>query len=114
MAGDEAVKLSDLKKEKQVDFKNLPDKEKLFYYLAERTDGYVGADMENLVREAAMLSLRENINAKEVKKKHFDAAINKVRASIGKGDVEKYKKIEENYLRSAKSAIGTECVNYLG
>ena len=82
--------------------------------IAEKTEGYVGADVENLVREAAMLALRENINTKEVKKKHFEDALKKVRASVGKGDIEKYKKIEENYLRSAKSALMHESVSYLG
>ena len=48
--------------------------------LAEKTEGYVGADIENFVREAAMLALRENMKAKEVKKKHFDQALEKVKA----------------------------------
>ncbi len=79
----------------------------------EKTEGYVGADLENLAREAAMLALRENIEAKDVKKKHFNEALKKVKASIGKGDIERYKKVEENYLRSAKSALSTES-SYLG
>ena len=80
---------------------------------AEKTEGYVGADIENLVREAAMLALRENIEAKEVKKKHFEEALKKVRASVGKGDIERYKRVEEQYLRSAKAAL-TNDVGYLG
>ncbi len=72
---------------------------------AEKTEGYVGADLENLVREAAMLALRENIDSEEVKKKHFDDAIKKVKASVGKGDIERYKKVENEYLRSAKAAL---------
>ncbi len=82
--------------------------------LAEKTEGYVGADIENFVREAAMLALRENIKTKEVKKKHFDAALDKVKASVGKGIINQYKKIEENYLRSAKSALNQDSSSYLG
>jgi len=81
--------------------------------IAEETEGYVGADIENLAREAAMLALRENIETKEVKKKHFDEALKKVRASVGKGDVERYRKVEEQYLRSAKAALNKEA-GYLG
>ena len=81
--------------------------------IAEETDGYVGADLENLAREAAMLALRENMEVKEVKKKYFDEAMKKVRASVGKGDVERYKKVEEQYLRSAKAALIKD-VGYLG
>jgi len=95
--------------------KNMPlAKDVKLESLAEKTEGYVGADIENLVREAAMLALRENINTKEVKKKYFDAAMDKVKASVGKGVLEKYKKIEENYLKSAKSALAQDSAGYLG
>ena len=73
--------------------------------IAEKTDGLVGADLENLVREAAMLALREDMNTKQVSKKHFEKALEKVRPSISKKDMENYQKIEDNYLRSAKSAL---------
>ena len=91
------------------------DKEKEFLIkdLAKKTEGYTGADIEGLVREAAMLSLREDINSKLVSKLHFDEAIKKVKPSVSKSTIEIYKKIEENYLRSAKSAIPSES-SYLG
>lgn len=82
--------------------------------VVEKTEGFVGADMESLVREAAMLALRENIESKEVKMKHFEDALKKVRASVTKGDIEKYKRIEEDYLRSAKVALETPSASYLG
>jgi len=82
-------------------------------FLAEKTEGYVGADLENLVREAAMLALRKDIKAKQVSKIHFDEAMKKVKPSVSKGDIEKYKKIEEQYLKSAKAALDSaQC--YLG
>ena len=73
--------------------------------LAKRTAGYTGADLESLVREAGMLALREDINAVEVKKKHFELALDKVKPSVSKSSIEVYKKIEENYLKSAKTAV---------
>ena len=81
--------------------------------LAEKTDGFVGADLENLAREAAMLALRENIDVKQISNKHFESAMKKVRASVTKQDIETYNKIEEHYLRSAKAALPTK-TPYLG
>jgi len=36
--------------------------------LAEETEGYTGADIESLTREAGMLALREDINTKKIQK----------------------------------------------
>ncbi|MGV8151991.1 MAG: CDC48 family AAA ATPase [Candidatus Nanoarchaeia archaeon] len=94
--------------------KNMPlSKDVSIKEIIEKTDGYVGADMEALVREAAMLALREDMSSKEVKMKHFEAAMEKVKASVSKGDIERYKRIEENYLRSAKAALEAPAA-YLG
>jgi len=76
-------------------------------------EGYVGADIESLVREAAMLALRDNIEVKEVKMKYFEEAMKKVAASVTKGDIDRYRKIETEYLRSAKSALEVP-KSYLG
>jgi len=73
--------------------------------LAKKTDGYTGADIEAVIREAGMLALRENIESKQVMKKHFDEALKKIRPSVTKNAIEVYKKIEENFLKSAKSAM---------
>jgi transitional endoplasmic reticulum ATPase len=73
--------------------------------IAKKTVGYTVADLESLVREAAMLALRESMEAKEIKKKHFDGALEKVKPSVSKSSIEIYNKIEENYLKSAKTAV---------
>ena len=80
---------------------------------ARKTIGYTGADLESFAREAALLALRENIEAKIVKKEHFEEALNKVRPSVTKSTIEVYSKIEENFLKSAKSAI-VQGNTYLG
>ena len=46
--------------------------------LAKRTQGYSGADLEGLCREAAMIALRENIEAREIDHKHFERALESV------------------------------------
>jgi len=81
--------------------------------LAEKTDGYVGSDIEGLCREAAMLALRKDINADKVKLENFEEAMGKVKPSVTKSDIERYKKVEENYLKSAKAALENNA-NYLG
>ena len=91
----------------------IKDKDALVKDLAKKTEGYTGADLESLVREAALLSLRENIESKEVKKKHFEESLKKVKPSVTKSAIEVYKKIEENFLKSAKSAL-PEGKGYLG
>ncbi|MAG79273.1 ATPase [Candidatus Pacearchaeota archaeon] len=114
LASDKPVSSEDLKSlDKKVDFGKLTDKEKLLHYLAKKTVGYTGADIESLVREAAILSLRESIDSKEVNKKHFDEALKKVKPSVSKPTIEVYKKVEENYLKSAKAAV-PQGSSYLG
>jgi len=82
--------------------------------LSEDTEGYTGADIESLAREAAMLALREDINVKKVTKKHFDKAMNKVLPSVSKNDQERYKQVESKYLKSAKAALSDGCTSYTG
>ncbi len=78
--------------------------------LAEKTEGYVGSDLEALCREAAMLALRKDINVKQVSSVHFEEAMAKVKPSVTKADIERYKKVEENYLKSARSALESSYV----
>ena len=87
--------------------KDMPikNREVLVKELAKKTEGYTGADLESLTREAALLSLREDIESKEVKKKHFEEALKKIKPSVTKSTLEVYKKIEESFLKSAKAAV---------
>jgi len=50
--------------------------------LAELTEGYSGADLEALVREAALVALRENLNASVVESRHFIIALNTIKPSL--------------------------------
>jgi len=81
--------------------------------IAKKTIGYTGADLESLVREAAMIALRENRDAKAVEAEHFNEALKKIKPSVSKPLLEVYKKIEENLLKNAKAAIPVES-SYLG
>ena len=63
--------------------------------LADITEGYSGADIEALCKEAGMLALRENIDAKIVEKRHFEEAMKSVRASLTPDMVKYYQRISE-------------------
>ncbi|WP_458402628.1 CDC48 family AAA ATPase [Methanobrevibacter sp.] len=47
--------------------------------LAKNTEGYVGADIESVCREAAMLTLRNDLESKEIPYKYFKEAVDKVK-----------------------------------
>ncbi len=52
------------------------------FEIAVRTEGYSGADLEALVREAALQALREDFSIDKVHMKHFIKALEYVRPSI--------------------------------
>lgn len=73
--------------------------------LVKQTEGYVGADIESLCREAAMNALRRDIEAKSVTKKDFELALNRVKPSVSIDTAKRYKKIEEYYIKQAKAGM---------
>lgn len=81
--------------------------------ISKDTNGYTGADLEAVAREAAYFALREDMTSKQVKKKHFDEALKKIKPSVNKSTIDLYKKIEETYLKSAKAALPMDN-SYLG
>ncbi len=99
----------------KVHTRNMPlAKEISLQTLAEKTEGFTGADIESICREAGMLALRDDMGAKEVKKKHFDSAMKKFGPSVNQVDVQKYNEIETNYLRSARAALRDNGQSYTG
>lgn len=66
-----------------------------------RLDGFTGADLSSLVREASLNALRQKIDGilppdKDVilNFKHFDAALNKVRPSVSIVDRQRYNQMQ--------------------
>ncbi len=64
--------------------------------LASKTDGFSGADIEGLCREAAMLALRKDIKAKKVTNAHFEGALKDMHASITKELINYYERLKES------------------
>jgi len=60
--------------------------------LAKGTEGFSGADIEAVCREAGMSALRENMKARKVAAKHFKAALEEVKPSITSEDAGRYSK----------------------
>ncbi|MEM3594161.1 MAG: CDC48 family AAA ATPase [Candidatus Jordarchaeaceae archaeon] len=62
--------------------------------------GFVGADVEALCREAAMLALRENINADKVYLRHFEEALKKIHPSVSPDMIKWYERVEERFRQT--------------
>jgi len=78
--------------------------------LAIRTEGYSGADLEELVREAGMAALKRDIDAKEVTLADFEKALSSVRPSITEDMIKFYQQWNEK----AKSLRRVEKQELLG
>ena len=63
--------------------------------LAELTEGYTGADLAALVREAALLKLREKLEPGPVEWRHFEQALKKVRPSLTRDDIVRYEQMAD-------------------
>jgi transitional endoplasmic reticulum ATPase len=64
--------------------------------IARLADGYTGADLENVVREAGMSAIREG--AKKVKGRHFQAAVKQVMPVTRKEHMERIAKFKSSSL----------------
>ena len=65
--------------------------------IAGKTEGYSGADLEALVREAALQALKENIKIDKVHMKHFLMALDIVKPSISRDMERMYKEWSEKF-----------------
>ena len=72
--------------------------------IAEKTDGYVGADLEALCREAAMTAFRENPSVLFINKNHFAAALKVVKPSVDGKLMEGYAQMATE-IRKRKSSL---------
>jgi transitional endoplasmic reticulum ATPase len=68
------------------------DKEVGLKDLAKLTEGYTGADIDNLVREAGMGAIRDG--AKKVSARHFELSFKSIVPSVKKEDVESVQKFK--------------------
>lgn len=75
--------------------------------LVKKTEGFSGADIDGLVREAALISLKESkLQAKEVTMNHFLQALNKIHPSVSKETEEAYDEFKEKHSAFKPSYVG--------
>jgi len=76
-----------------------------FHELADLTENYVGSDIEAVCREAAMLSLRENFEAKAVEMRHFREALKKVKPTMNDMVKTYYQGIKDHFKGGVSKEI---------
>jgi transitional endoplasmic reticulum ATPase len=74
--------------------------------LAQRTDLFTGADLEDLVRRAGLTALRRGIDAGEVTMADFEAALIETRASVTPEMLEEYDRIRQTLKSDAVRPLG--------
>jgi len=72
--------------------------------LARKAQGYSGADIEAICREAALNALREDIDAAKVSSQDFDEAMEQVGSSIAPEDDAWYQKFSKRLRRERAAA----------
>jgi len=82
--------------------------------LVDKTKGYVGADIQGVCREAAMVSLREDLKSTKVSMKHFEEALNIVSPSVDKEVEEAYDKMSKYFSTARSKEIKADKAGYFG
>jgi len=82
--------------------------------MAHDTDGYTGADIESICREAAMNALRKDIKSKIVTKSDFDNSMKKIRPSVNPKVIEFYSKMDQQFRAPIGESKLKEDMTYVG
>jgi len=108
-APDEEARLEILK----IHTKKMPLKGVDLKPIAKDTEGYSGADLEALVREAGLNALRKDFKSRTVGRKEFEEALKRVKPSVTPELVKFYNKISER-IKAPPSEKGKERMDYVG
>ena len=98
------IKTKDMPLEKTVKIKNL----------AEDTEGFSGADLEALCREAGISALREDKKIDKVSMKHFREAMKDIKPSLNRDLINFYKKFDERSRKKFTDQENLENLKYVG
>jgi len=74
--------------------------------IAQRTDRFTGADLEDLVRRAGLTALRRGLDAVNVTMADFEVALGETRASVTPEMLEEYSRIQETLKSDATRPLG--------
>ena len=98
----------------EVHTKGMPLKNVNIEALAEETAGYVGADIEAICREAAILALRKDMKAKEITMSNFKEALKEVRPSVTKEIEKAYESLKDQFKAATAKQMKEESPSYFG
>ncbi len=86
----------------RVHTKNMPlDEEVSLKKIAQNTEGYSGADLENVCREAGMEAIREKMaELEKIENKHFEFALSKIKSTLPRDIIEKYYNLAKEITES--------------
>jgi transitional endoplasmic reticulum ATPase len=73
--------------------------------IAARTEGYTGADLEDLVRRAGLLALRHDLHVSEIPMAIFEQALRESRASVTPEMEAEYRRMAEQLGRESPRAV---------
>ena len=78
--------------------------------IAARTERYTGADLEDVVRRAGLVALRESLSTREVTMAHFEAALADSRATVSEDMEREY---EEMQGRLKQQAVSLQPIGFI-
>jgi transitional endoplasmic reticulum ATPase len=81
--------------------------------LARLTEGYTGADIAAVVREAVMLALRDRLEARPVEMKYFLKALEAVKPSLTKEQIEEYERMASELKKMSSVRRGATPTHYM-
>ncbi|MFW9771160.1 MAG: CDC48 family AAA ATPase [Candidatus Heimdallarchaeota archaeon] len=86
----------------EVHTKNMPLAEDVsLKHVAQITEGYSGADLENLCRESGMEAIREKMeNFEKIENKHFEIALNKIKSTLPTEIIQRYESMAKEITES--------------
>ena len=69
--------------------------------IAQITEGYSGADLENVCREAGLEAIREKMTELEtIENKHFEFALSKIKSTLPREIIERYDNMAKQITES--------------
>ena len=87
--------------------KGMPlDKDVDLENLAQRTENFTGADLEDLTRRAGLTALRRSLDSPKVTMPDFEAALKETRASVTEEMLNDYARIQETLKSDAVKPVG--------
>ncbi|MGB2581597.1 MAG: CDC48 family AAA ATPase [Thermoplasmata archaeon] len=97
----------------EVHTRNMPLERVDLDTIAEKTEGYVGADLENLCREAGLIALRHKKGANKVTSSNFEEALKLVRASTDQETAKLYESLAKEMVTAiSKRAKDDNALGY--